>query len=90
MRRDAHGISAGLVLLLGGLSSLHAGAQGSSADVRFDALAARFVDEMPAYSPVGATQLGDHRFDSELDQVDDAARAAQSGFYACYRAIDER
>jgi uncharacterized protein (DUF885 family) len=86
MRRDAHGISAGLVLLLGGLASLHAGAQGSSADVRFDALAARFVDEMPAYSPVGATQLGDHRFDSELDQVDDAARAAQSGFYARYRA----
>ena len=86
MRRDAHGFSAGLVLLLSGLSSLHAGAQDSSADARFDALAARFVDEMPAYSPVGATQLGDHRFDSELDQVDDAARAAQSGFYARYRA----
>jgi uncharacterized protein (DUF885 family) len=85
VHRDAHSFGAGLALLLGGLASLHAGAQGLQADVRFDALAARFVDEMPAYSPVGATQLGDHRFDSELDQVDDAARAAQSGFYERYR-----
>jgi len=85
MRRDAHRFAAGLVLLLGGLASLQAGAQGSQADESFDALSARFVDEMPAYSPVGATQLGDHRFDSELDQVDNAARAAQLGFYERYR-----
>ena len=84
MRCDAHRFGTGLVLLLGGLASLYAGAQDTQADASFDALAARFVDEMPAYSPVGATQLGDHRFDSELDQVDDAARAAQSGFYERY------
>lgn len=85
MRRYPHWFVTGLALLLGGLSSPLTRAQDFSADAKFEALAARFVDEMPAYSPVSATQLGDHRFDSELDQVDAAARAAQMSFYERYR-----
>ena len=85
MRRYAHWFAAGLVVPLAGLSHSLALAQDSLADSSFAALATRFVDEMPAYSPVGATQLGDHRFDAELDQVDAAARAAQISFYERYR-----
>ncbi len=63
------------------MALLPALASASSADQRFEALAARFVDEAPAYSPVGATRLGDHRFDAELDQVSDEARRAELQFY---------
>lgn len=52
----------------------------------FEELAARFVDEHPALSPVGATALGDHRFDAELDQVSIAARDRQRGFCQRYLA----
>ena len=56
------------------------------ADKRFEGLAARFVDEMPALSPVGATGLGDHRFDGELDQVSREARARESAFLRKYQS----
>ncbi|MDH5175575.1 MAG: DUF885 domain-containing protein [Gammaproteobacteria bacterium] len=46
-----------------------------SADQRFDALTRRYIDEFGRYSPVSATQLGDHRFDAELDDVSAAGRA---------------
>jgi len=52
-----------------------------SADERFEALAARYLDEMPALSPVAATRLGDHRFDAELDRITPEARAAEATFY---------
>ncbi len=38
-------------------------------DRAFAALAARFLDEGLALSPVSATQIGDHRFDAELDDL---------------------
>src|SRR5690606_15160143 len=41
----------------------------SAQDQAFAALAARFLDEGLALSPVAATQIGDHRFDSELDDL---------------------
>ncbi len=56
----------------------------SSADERFEQLAVRYVDEYPALSPVGATRLGDHRFDHLLDEVSDAARANEQAFYRRY------
>ncbi len=59
----------------------------SPADAQFDKLAARFVDESPALSPVGATALGDHRYDAKLDDVSDAARAHERGAYQ--RFLDE-
>ena len=41
----------------------------SAQDAAFAALAARFLDEGLALSPVSATQIGDHRFDAELDDL---------------------
>ncbi len=52
----------------------------SSADAEWEALVARYLDEMPSFSPVGATGLGDHRFDGELDEVTAEARAAWAAF----------
>jgi uncharacterized protein (DUF885 family) len=50
-------------------------AAATSADARFDALSKRYTDEFGRYSPVSATQLGDHRFDGELDDLSAAGRA---------------
>jgi len=50
-------------------------AAGAGADARFDTLSKRYIDEFGRYSPVSATQLGDHRFDGELDDLSAAGRA---------------
>ena len=41
-------------------------ALGDPADRRWETLADQYLLEMPAFSPVGATAMGDHRFDGEL------------------------
>ena len=43
-------------------------------DTAFAALSARFLDEGMALSPISATQVGDHRFDSEVDDLSAAGR----------------
>jgi len=53
---------------------------GDGAHRSFAALAARYLDQAPAFSPVGATGLGDHRFDHLLDQVTAGQRAAEAAF----------
>jgi len=52
----------------------------TAADIAFERLGARYVDESPALSPVSATGLGDHRFDDRLDDVSPQSRAARVGF----------
>ncbi len=52
-----------------------------TADQRFEQLAKRYIDESPALSPIGATTLGDHRFDSSMDDVSEAARQRERTFY---------
>ena len=56
-------------------------ARSETMDDKFDSLAKRFVDESPSLSPVGATALGDHRFDDQLDEVSVAARDRERTFY---------
>lgn len=51
-----------------------AAAAADTADSRFAALAARYIDELARLSPVSATTLGDHRFDAELDDLSAAGR----------------
>lgn len=46
----------------------------SEQDRAFAALSARFLDEGLALSPVAATQIGDHRFDAELDDLSPEGR----------------
>ena len=57
---------------------------GASLDQQFEQLAAHYLDEFPTLSPVSATALGDHRFDSELDMVSVEARAQKQAFYRKY------
>jgi len=57
---------------------------GVSLDQQFEQLAAGYLDEFPALSPVSATALGDHRFDSQLDMVSAKARAQKRAFYREY------
>jgi uncharacterized protein (DUF885 family) len=45
------------------------------ADADFAALSKRYIEEYGRYSPVGATQLGDHTYDGELDDLSEAGRA---------------
>jgi uncharacterized protein (DUF885 family) len=54
------------------------------ADEVFENLAAQFVSDLPTFSPVGSTWIGDHRADGELDQVDADARAALEAAYKVY------
>lgn len=52
-----------------------------SPDMQFDRLARQYIDESPALSPIGATTLGDHRFDSLVDDVSEATRKHERAFY---------
>jgi len=55
-----------------------------TADQQFEALAKRYLDESPAQSPVNATALGDHRFDSRLDDVSVAGWQSRVVFAEIY------
>jgi uncharacterized protein (DUF885 family) len=53
-------------------------------DDAFDALAKAYVDEFPALHPVSATQIGDHRFDDHVDEVDESSRQGEIDFCKGY------
>ncbi len=55
-----------------------------TADEVFSALTIRYLDEFPRLWPIGATQLGDHRFDATLDDVSSAGQAARADFARRY------
>jgi uncharacterized protein (DUF885 family) len=61
---------------------------------RFEELGARYIEQFPALSPVGATVLGDHRHDSQLDDISSATRAKAvqlyRGVWTELQAIDRR
>jgi len=46
----------------------------SQSDAAFADLSGRYLDQSLALSPVAATQIGDHRFDAELDDVGEEGR----------------
>jgi uncharacterized protein (DUF885 family) len=55
-------------------------------DQQFEALAQRYLKEFPALDPVAGTQLGDYRFNSELDDVSAAGQQARVAFAERYLA----
>jgi uncharacterized protein (DUF885 family) len=61
---------------------------------RFAELGNRYIEQFPALSPVSATVLGDHRYDSQLDDVYPAAREKAvrlfRGVLTELQAIDRR
>ncbi|HLU05216.1 MAG TPA: DUF885 domain-containing protein [Woeseiaceae bacterium] len=67
-----------------GLFALSCLAVASPADDEFRNLAARFIDDLPKFSQVNATSLGDHRYDHLLDQVDDNGRSRKLNLYRRY------
>lgn len=56
----------------------------SPADTAFDHIARDYVREFPAFHPVSATLIGDHRFDGEIDQVSAGARREELEFAKRY------
>lgn len=52
----------------------------AASDEDFDKLAKEYVDQFPALHPVSATQLGDHRYDAQVDDVGEAARKKEGDF----------
>jgi uncharacterized protein (DUF885 family) len=60
-----------------------------TADQQFEALAQRYLQEASEQSPVGATALGDHRFDDRLDDVSAAGWQARLTFTELYLAALE-
>lgn len=50
---------------------------GSAADRRFEALGRRMLEQSLRASPIGATALGDHRFDGEIDDISATGRTAR-------------
>jgi uncharacterized protein (DUF885 family) len=57
----------------------------SSSDDAFENLSHRYVTDLTIFSPVSATQIGEHSADDQLDQVDDAARQRTRDLYKKYR-----
>ncbi len=74
-------------VLLGCVQVAHAQ---SDADSAFERVAAAFVNDLPALSPVNATLSGDHRQDGTLDQVDSEGRAATVRLYEKHLAALQR
>jgi uncharacterized protein (DUF885 family) len=60
----------------------HPAAPVSSEDARFSAFGDRVVDAFLKSDPVGATQLGDHRYNALLPDASAAGRAARRAFAA--------
>ena len=73
----ASGMAAVLLLTL----PFGASALASGADTEFEALAQEYLADLPKFSPVNATQIGDHSADDKLDQVDARARTRARTLY---------
>jgi uncharacterized protein (DUF885 family) len=66
------------------LISIASGVQASS-DGAFEALGNQFVADLPNFSPVASTSIGDHSRDADLDQVDAAARESLGALLRSYQ-----
>jgi uncharacterized protein (DUF885 family) len=64
--------------------ALGAAAAASPADDAFERLARDYLDDLPKFSQVNATSIGDHRYDHLLDQVDGNARSRKLALYRKY------
>ncbi|MFO0585054.1 MAG: DUF885 domain-containing protein [Anaeromyxobacter sp.] len=65
-----------MTLALVAALALSAAPPPSPADAAFETLTRDYLNEFGKYSPVSATQLGEHRFDAELDDLSAEGRAA--------------
>ncbi len=70
-----------------GALSMSAVAQDAAMNAKFEDISRRYIEQMPALSPINATTLGDHRYDDRLDEVSEAARQRERAFHQ--RFLDE-
>ena len=62
----------------------------AASDTAFEVLAEQYLSDLTRFSPVGATLIGDHSADDQLDQVDARARSSNAALYSKYlAALDE-
>ncbi|MCA8987874.1 MAG: DUF885 family protein, partial [Planctomycetaceae bacterium] len=66
--------SAGLICALVLCLPVTGHGQPTSENDKFETLGKQYIEEFPAFSPVKATYLGDHRYDDQLDDVGEQAR----------------
>ena len=57
----------------------------SKSDDEFERLATGYINEFPALSPVTATELGDHRYDQLLDEVNVQSLNQRAALYRRYQ-----
>ena len=75
-----------VLLLIVALALPTLAAARSSADEAFENLAHEYLSDLANFSPVSATQVGDHTADHRLDQVDGAARERVEALYKEYES----
>ena len=80
MKRMCSALSVWCIALFLLSAACQAAPVGAAADKQFEDLADRYIDQFPAFSPVSATLLGDHRYDTELNEVSEAARTRKARF----------
>ena len=74
LRRNESRLLIGIIVgVISFTSSVHA--EQSPDDAAFERLGEKYLQRIVEFSPVNATSLGDHRFDGQLDDVSDQARA---------------
>jgi len=62
----------------------------SAADASFEVLAEQYLQDLTSFSPVGATLIGNHNADDQLDKVDAEARSKNGALYRKYLAALEK
>ncbi len=72
------------ILVCSSLFLLSCDGVGSSADARFEALAGHFIERWLVTHPESATELGDHRFDSRLNDYSRAGVEADIALCKAY------
>lgn len=75
------GISRRLSIALLGSALVAPALAATAEDGKFARLARRWLDESMRLQPVSATQIGDHRFDGDIDDMSAAGRAARGALY---------
>ena len=69
-----------LMMALMGSSMLVAPARAATAeDARFEALSRRWLEAWLSLQPITATQIGDHRFDGDIDDMSPIGRSKRTG-----------
>ena len=66
------------------VSMLAGNALASDADEAFEELAAQYIADLPVFSPVNTTLIGDHSADDRLDHVDAETRSHAEDLYRNY------